>query len=145
MNLVKFKKNSDLISDTLNTVFNSPLLSTWENLSPIKDFTPKVNISENRDNFNIKLELPGLSKENVKLAVENNVLSVSGVRKEESKTEDTNTIINEIYYGEFSRNFNLSKDIKIDAIDAEFKDGVLNITLPKVEEAKPVVKEINIK
>lgn len=144
MNLVKIK-NSDLINDTLKTVFNSPLFDKWENLNTAAGYTPKVNISENRDNFNIKLELPGLTKENVKLSVENNVLSVSGSRKEENKTEDTNTIINEIYYGEFSRNFNLSKDIKIDAIDAEFKDGVLNITLPKIEEAKPVVKEINIK
>ena len=144
MNLVKIK-NSDLINDTLKTVFNSPLFDKWENLNPAAGYTPKVNINENRDNFNIKLELPGLTKENVKLSVENNVLSVSGSRKEENKTEDTNTIINEIYYGEFSRNFNLSKDIKIDAIDAEFKDGVLNITLPKIEEAKPVVKEINIK
>jgi HSP20 family protein len=144
MNLVKIK-NSDLINDTLKTVFNSPLFDKWENLNPAAGYIPKVNIRENRDNFNIKLELPGLTKENVKLSVENNVLSVSGSRKEESKTEDTNTIINEIYYGEFSRNFNLSKDIKIDAIDAEFKDGVLNITLPKIEEAKPVVKEINIK
>jgi HSP20 family protein len=145
MNVVKFKKNSDLISDTLNTVFSSPLFEKWENLNPAGNFTPKVNISENRDNFRIKLELPGLTKENVKLAVENNVLTVTGSKKEETKTEDTNTIVNEIYYGEFSRNFNLSKDIKIDSIDAEFKDGVLNITLPKVEEAKPVVKEINIK
>lgn len=144
MNLVKIK-NSDLINDTLKTVFNSPLFDKWENLNTAAGYTPKVNINENRDNFNIKLELPGLTKENVKLSVENNVLSVSGSRKEENKTEDTNTIINEIYYGEFSRNFNLSKDIKIDAIDAEFKDGVLNITLPKIEEAKPVVKEINIK
>lgn len=144
MNLVKIK-NSDLINDTLKTVFNSPLFDKWENLNPAAGYIPKVNISENRDNFNIRLELPGLTKENVKLSVENNVLSVSGSRKEENKTEDTNTIINEIYYGEFSRNFNLSKDIKIDAIDAEFKDGVLNITLPKIEEAKPVVKEINIK
>ena len=53
--------------------------------------------------------------------------------------------MNEIYYGEFCRNFNITKDIKKDKIEAEFKDGVLNVTLPKVEEAKPVLKEISIK
>jgi len=53
--------------------------------------------------------------------------------------------MSERYYGEFSRSFNLSKDVKTDGIDAEFKDGVLNIVLPKVEEAKPVVKEVTIK
>ncbi len=145
MNLVKFKKDSDLINDTLKSVFNSPLFSNWENLNLTSNYIPKVKISENRDNFSIKMELPGLTKEDIKISVENNVLSVSGTKKEEIKTEDTNLIMNELYYGEISRNFNLSKDIKIDAIDAEFKDGVLNLTLPKVEEAKPVVKEINIK
>ncbi|MDZ4713312.1 MAG: Hsp20/alpha crystallin family protein [bacterium] len=102
-------------------------------------------ISEDKDNFHIKLELPGISKEDVKLSVENDVLSVTGNKKQEAKKEETNLIVNEIYYGEFSRTFNLSKDIKVESIDAEFRDGVLNITLPKIEEAKPVVKEINIK
>ncbi|HMQ68246.1 MAG TPA: Hsp20/alpha crystallin family protein [Ignavibacteria bacterium] len=145
MNVVKFKKNNDLLNETLNSVFGNRLFADWENLNLTKSYTPKVNITEDRDNFNIKMELPGLTREDVKLAVENNVLSVSGSKKEETKTEEKNVIVNELFYGEFSRNFNLSKDIKIDAIDAEFKDGILNITLPKVEEAKPVVKEINIK
>lgn len=145
MNVVKFKKNNDLLNETLNSVFGNQLFSNWENMNLTKSYTPKVNITEDRDNFNIKMELPGLAKEDVKLAVENNVLSVSGSKKEETKTEDKNVIVNELFFGEFSRNFNLSKDIKIEAIDAEFKDGILNITLPKVEEAKPVVKEINIK
>ncbi|KXK05829.1 MAG: HSP20 family protein [Chlorobi bacterium OLB4] len=54
-------------------------------------------------------------------------------------------MVNERYYGEYSRSFNLSKDIKIDSIDAQYSDGVLNLTLPKIEEAKPVVKEIAVK
>ena len=145
MNVVKFKKNNDLLNETLNSVFGNQLFSNWENMNLTKSYTPIVNITEDRDNFNIKMELPGLTKEDIKLSVENNVLSVSGSKKEETKTEDKNVIVNELFYGEFSRNFNLSKDIKIEAIDAEFKDGILNITLPKVEEAKPVVKEINIK
>ena len=145
MNVVKFKKNNDLLNETLNSVFGNRLFTDWENLNLTKSYTPKVNITEDRDNFNIKMELPGLTKDDIKLAVEHTVLAVSGSKEEETKSEDKNVIVNELFYGEFSRNFNLSKDIKIDAIDAEFKDGILNITLPKVEEAKPVVKEINIK
>lgn len=144
MHIVKFKKDSDLINDTFKTVFNSPLFKNWEN-NPAIDYTPKVRISEDKDNFHIVMEIPGISKEDVKISVEENVLKVTGNKKEEKKTEDTNIIINEIYTGEFKRDFNLSNDIKVEAIDAEFKDGVLNITLPKVEEAKPVVKEITIK
>lgn len=145
MNVVKFKKNADLVNDTLKTIFNTPLFTNWEGFNPANNYTPKVMISEDRNDFNINIELPGMTKEDVKLSVENNVLSVTGVKKQEQKTEETNIIVNEIYFGEFSRNFNLSNDIKVDAIDAEFKDGILKITLPKVEEAKPVVKEINIK
>lgn len=144
MHVLKFKKDSDLINDTFKTIFKTPLFNDIPDFSP-SAYTPKVRISENRDAFLINLELPGLSKEDVKLSVENNVLTVTGNKKEETKSEDTNLIVNEIYYGEFSRNFNLSKDIKIEAIDAEFNNGVLKITLPKVEEAKPVVKEIAIK
>ena len=144
MNVIKFK-DSDLINDTFKTIFNSPLFRNWESSSPASNYTPKVRISEDKNCFYIIMEIPGISKEDVKLSVENNILLVNGVKKENKKTEENNIIVNEIYFGEFSRNFNLSKDINIEAVDAEFNDGVLNITLPKIEEAKPVVKEINIK
>ncbi|MBK8983890.1 MAG: Hsp20/alpha crystallin family protein [Ignavibacteria bacterium] len=145
MNIVKFKKDSDLLNDTFKSIFTSPLFGQLENFNPNTNFLPKVRITEDRDNFFINMEIPGMTKEDVKISVENNILSVNGVKKQEKKTDDTNLITNEIYYGEFSRSFNLSKEIKIDSIDAEYKEGMLNITLPKVEEAKPVVKEINIK
>ncbi|MBS1516713.1 MAG: Hsp20/alpha crystallin family protein [Bacteroidetes bacterium] len=145
MNIVKFKKDSDLINDTFRSIFSSPLFGQFENFNPNTNFLPKVRITENRDNFFINMEIPGMTKEDVKISVENNVLNITGVKKQEKKTEDTNLITNELYFGEFSRSFNLSKEIKIDSIDAEYKDGMLNITLPKIEEAKPVVKEINIK
>lgn len=145
MNIVKFKKDSDLINDTFKSIFSSPLFGQIENYNTGKNFVPKVRISENKDNFFINMEIPGMTKEDVKISIENNVLNVNGVKKQETKSEDTNIIANEIYLGEFSRNFNLSKEINIETIDAEYKDGMLNITLPKVEEAKPVVKEISIK
>jgi HSP20 family protein len=89
--------------------------------------------------------MPGVPKDNVKIEVENNLLSIKGEKKVENKTEETNLVMNEIVYGEFCRTFNLSKDIKVDAIEAEFKDGLLIVSLPKAEEAKPVVKEIKVK
>lgn len=145
MNIVKFKKDSDLIADTFKSIINSPVFGNWENLTSATNYIPKVRISEDKDNFFINMELPGMTKEDVKISIENNVLSVNGIKKQEKKTEETNLIVNEIYFGEFSRTFNLSNDIKIDSIDAEYKDGILNITLPKVEEAKSIVKEISIK
>lgn len=145
MNTIKFKKDTDLINDTFKSIFNSPLFDNREFPGSTSTYTPKVRISEDKDSFTINMELPGVSKEDVKLSIENHVLSVAGEKKQVTKAEDNNFILNEIYYGKFNRDFNISKDIKVDAIDAEYNNGVLNITLPKVEEAKPVVKEINIK
>lgn len=145
MNIVKFKKDSELLNDTFKSIFSNPMFGNLENFYAPSNYLPKVRISEDRDNFYIKMEIPGMTKEDVKISIENNVLTVNGVKKQERKTEETNLITNEIYYGEFSRSFNITNDIKVDAIDAEYKDGILNITLPKVEEAKPVVKEVNIK
>ena len=142
MNLIKFRKDHDLFNDAFGSIFNGPYFSGRDTAS---NFAPRVRISEDKDNFMLKLEMPGISKEDIKINIEDNVLSISGVKKQEQKTEETNLIMNEIFYGEFSRSFNITKDIDSNKIDAEFKDGVLNITLPKVEEAKKVVKEISVK
>ncbi len=145
MTLVKFKRDNDLITDTFRSIFDSPFFNFGKDMVDMSSYTPRTRISEDKDNFYINLEMPGIPKENVKIEVENNVLSIRGEKKQEKKSEDHNLIMNEIVYGEFCRSFNLSKDIKIDDINAEFKDGLLNITLPKAEEAKPVVKEIKVK
>jgi|WetSurMetagenome_2_1015567.scaffolds.fasta_scaffold05298_8 HSP20 family protein len=145
MNLIKFKKDNDLCCDNFSSVFNHPFFSMRDELMNTSNFTPRVRISEDKDNFYLNIEMPGIPKEEVKISLEDNVLSVSGTKKHQNKSEDTNLIMNEIYYGEFSRSFKISNDIKKDAIDAEFKDGLLIITLPKVEEAKPEVKEIKVK
>jgi HSP20 family protein len=145
MNLVKFKKENDLFNDSFRSFFNHPFFSMKDEVLNTSNFTPRVRISEDKDNFYLNIEMPGIPKDDVKISLENNVLSVSGTKKHQSKSEDTNLIMNEIYYGEFCRSFNLSEDIKTDNIDAEFKDGLLTITLPKKEEVKPVVKEIKVK
>lgn len=145
MNLIKFKRDNDLFTDSFRSVFNHPFFSMKDEVMNTSNYTPRVRISEDKDNFYLNLEMPGIPKDDVKISLENNTLSVSGTKKHQSKSEDTNLIMNEIYYGEFCRSFNLSEDIKTDSIDAEFKDGLLTITLPKKEEVKPVVKEIKVK
>ncbi|MCU0373606.1 MAG: Hsp20/alpha crystallin family protein [Ignavibacteria bacterium] len=143
MNLIKFKRDSDIINDAFKTFFDSPFFRG--DVYDASSFTPRTRITEDKDNFYINLEMPGIPKENVKIEVENNMLSVKGEKKSQTKSEEHNLIMNEIVYGEFCRTFTLSKDIKVDDISAEFKDGMLNVTLPKVEEAKPVVKQIEVK
>jgi HSP20 family protein len=137
MTLVKFKDSDLLLDNAFKNFFGN--CETGNNLNP------RVEITEDRDNFYLDMELPGVKKEDVKVNVENNVLTISGKKNSTRKSEKNNLVMNERYFGEFSRSFNLTKDIKMDGIDAEFKDGVLNVTLPKIEEAKPVVKEVSIK
>jgi HSP20 family protein len=104
---------------------------------------PLTDISENKNSFILKLDLPGVSKEDVKISFSDGQLNISGERKQEKENKDSKYHRVERTYGKYFRSFTLPKQIKEDKIDAEFKDGQLTITVPKAEEIKP--KEIPIK
>lgn len=107
--------------------------------------TPRVDISEDKANIYIHAELAGLTKDDVKIAVnEDRMLTISGEKKQEEKKEDKNYYRVERRYGMFSRSFNLPENVDVTNIAAKFENGVLNLTLPKVEPAKPNVTEIAI-
>ena len=89
------------------------------------------------------MELPGLTKEDVKISFKDDVLTVSGEKKSEEKDEKKDDHYYERRYGKFQRAFRINSDVIVDKIDASFKDGVLMIDLPKAEIAKP--KEIEVK
>jgi len=147
MSLIKYRKANDLwnLNDTFKSLFDNPFFGMKDETMNVSNFTPRTRISEDRDNFYINMEMPGISKDDIKISLENNVLSISGEKKQVQKNDNVNLIMNEIYYGEFCRSFNVTNEIKSDNISADFKDGILTVTLPKVEEAKPVVKEIKVK
>ncbi len=106
------------------------------------NWAPAVDIFEHEDNIVLKAELPGIDPKDVNIHVENNVLSLRGERKFETevKREDCHRV--ERAYGTFSRSFTLPNVVNTEKIDAEYKDGVLKVTLPQKEEAKP--KQISI-
>ncbi|MBL7975190.1 MAG: Hsp20/alpha crystallin family protein [Candidatus Kapabacteria bacterium] len=107
--------------------------------------TPRVDVAEDKSNFYINAELAGMSKEDVKIAVnEDRVLTISGEKKQEEKTEDKNYFRVERRYGNFSRSFNIPETVDVANIAAKFENGVLHLTLPKTEPAKPSVTEITI-
>jgi HSP20 family protein len=106
-------------------------------------WTPLTDISEDKDNFVLKLDLPGVSKNDLKISYSDGQLSISGERKQEKETKDSKYHRVERAYGKYYRSFTLPSKIQEDKIDAEFKDGQLVITVPKAEEVKP--KEIPIK
>ncbi len=109
----------------------------------LSKWTPSTDIIENKDNFVVHIELPGVKKEDVKITLQQNVLTISGEKKQESEAKEQDFHRVERSYGKFMRSFRLSSLVKGDAIDANYKDGILTIKLPKAEEAKP--KEIEIK
>ena len=103
---------------------------------------PSVDVYETEGSYVLKADLPGMKKEDIKLDVNDGVLTIQGEKKLEEKTENDNYVRMERSYGSFTRSFTLTDNVDTENIQAAYKDGVLEITLSKKEEAKP--KEINI-
>lgn len=98
---------------------------------------PSVDIKESPETLSLVVELPGLKKEDVSIMVENQVLTIAGERKFESEQKDETYHRIERSYGGFLRSFTLPANVKADQVDARFENGLLTVTLPKVDEAKP--------
>ncbi len=120
-----------------------PMLPMEENYWPMKPWLPACDIFETDKELVLKFELPGVKKEDVKVTMENNVLMLRGERKFEEETDRENYHRVERHYGEFMRTFNVPMFVDATKINADFKYGVLTVTLPKREEAR--AKQIDVK
>lgn len=107
-------------------------------------FFPPVNISENENNFELVLMVPGRKKEDFKIALDKDILTVSYEQKEEKADEKTRIVKNEFTLRSFSRSFTLNEEIDRDSIAASYENGLLKLALPKKEEVKISPKEISI-
>jgi HSP20 family protein len=109
-------------------------------------FTPRVDIRENGDHYEITAELPGVKKEDLHLHLEDGVLTINAETKQEDKEEKEGKVIRqERRYGKYSRSFSLGDSVHQEDIQAEFDNGVLKITAPKVSQTAPVRRMIDIK
>ena len=146
MTLVRWDPFRELedMSERLNRVFSRPSLrnSGKENLT-VADWMPTVDISETEGEYLIKAELPEVRKEDVKVTVENGVLTLQGERRQEKEEKGKKFHRVERSYGSFIRSFSLPESVDESAVKAEYKDGVLNLHLPKSEKVKP--KAIDVK
>jgi len=117
----------------------------WPRFEGNSDVTwsPRVDINETGKEIIIEAELPGIDKKDVKVEVKDNVLIISGERKQEKKTENSECCRLERHYGKFERSFSLSDAVDAQKITAQYKSGVLTLSLPKTEKALP--KEITVK
>ena len=153
MTLVKWNPSKELLN--VEREFNK-LFNTFNRRFGFDDSTmneelenavwsPLTDISENKDQYILKMDLPGVSKENLKLNFHDGELIISGERKQEKEDKDSKYHRIERTYGKYFRSFTLPQTIQADKINAEFKDGQLTITVPKSEEAKPKELEIKVK
>jgi len=142
MAIVRWKPMRDLVDlrDEMDRMFDSFWGSNVDRDGGM--LIPPVDMIENGDNFVVSVELPGLKKEDIKMTMQNNVLTLSGSKKHEFESREDTVHRVERSYGSFCRSINLPSTVDSSAIKASYDSGVLKVTLPKVEEAKP--KEINI-
>ncbi|WP_319576234.1 Hsp20/alpha crystallin family protein [uncultured Desulfobacter sp.] len=108
------------------------------------DWAPRVDIAETDKAFEIKAEIPDVNKEDVKVTVDNGVLTIRGERKQEKEEKGKKFHRVERYYGIFTRSFTLPDNVDETKVKASFKDGMLNLQIPKSEEAKPKAIEVKV-
>jgi HSP20 family protein len=99
-------------------------------------WSPAVNVEETKDELRLTAELPGMNIDDIQIEVENNVLSLSGEKRQEEQTDDRRFHVWERSYGSFERSFTLPRTVKTDEISADFRDGILHVRMPKAPEAK---------
>ena len=125
----------------MNRVFTDFLDETAE--KGVSLLTPAIDVVDTPESIQVKVELPGVKKEDVEITFKDDVLTIKGEKKEEKEEKSENRYYVERSYGTFSRSITLPSSIKSDKVNASFKDGVLEVTLPKAEEEK--VKKVEIK
>ena len=144
MTLVKFNpvKEFDFFHDTMQKYFDD---FSIKRSSLSETFAPKIDISEEENNIIVEAEIPGVNKEDLKITLQDNILTLEGEKKKEDQTKEKNFYRIERTYGSFKRSFNLPHDVDSEKVEAKFENGLLKISLQKFEEKKKIEKNIKLK
>lgn len=134
-------RNLSALQEQVNRLFQSNFPSRGDQFA-LTAWVPAVDVYEAEDELVIKADLPDVSEKDLDVRVENNMLNIHGERKFEQKVKEENYLRTERAYGSFSRSFSLPNSVNTEGVKAEYKDGVLTITLPKRAESKP--KQVKI-
>ncbi|BAZ38906.1 heat shock protein Hsp20 [Calothrix sp. NIES-4101] len=145
MTLVRWQpfREIDTLQRQMNRLFDEILPITTETRDGIT-FVPSAEMEETPDAIHLKLEVPGMDAKDLDVQVSAEAVSITGERKSESKTEEKGMTRTEFRYGRFERVIPLSTRIQNDKVEAEYKDGILKLTLPKAEAEKNKVVKINL-
>jgi HSP20 family protein len=130
------------LRDEIDRLFESPL-AEWPS-QVFSGWTPALDMHEDKDNIIVHAELPGMKKEDIDISLHEGCLSISGERKSEKEHKDAEVYRSERFVGRFQRTVSLPSAVDAEKVKASYKDGVLTITLPKTEEAKPKHIDVNV-
>ncbi len=130
------------LQQQMNRFFEDTLFRGRTDQSALTTWAPAVDIYETEHELVVKADLPDVDEKDLDVRVENNILTIRGDRKFEKTVSEDNYLRIERSYGSFSRSFSLTNSVNTDAIKADYRNGVLTVTIPKREEAKP--KQIKV-
>lgn len=144
MSLIRWQPFSEIdsLQREMNSLFDSLVPTSSDRLSA--NFIPAAEMEETPEAIMLKLEIPGMDASDIDIQVSAESIAISGERKSETKTEEKGMTKSEFRYGSFSRVIPLPTRVQNTNVSAEYKDGILNITLPKAEEEKNKVVKVNI-
>ncbi len=138
-----FGRLTDL-RDEIDRLFEAPLAQLAQTSQLLSGWTPALDLHEDKDNFYVRVELPGMKKDDIELALHEGSLSLSGERKTERTHGEAEVLRTERFFGRFQRTVALPSPVATDKVKAQYKDGILTVTLPKAEESKPKHIDVSV-
>jgi HSP20 family protein len=140
----RFGRLNDL-REEIDRLFEAPLAEFARTSHLLSGWTPALDMHEDKDNIYVRAELPGMKKEDIELSLHDGSLSLSGERKSEGNYQDAEVYRAERFFGRFQRTVTLPTPVTAEKVKAQYQDGILSITLPKAEEAKPKHIDVSVK
>ncbi|MGK9476018.1 Hsp20/alpha crystallin family protein [Melioribacter sp. OK-6-Me] len=144
MTLVKFEplKELETLHDRIQRYFED---FTNFGFTFADNFNPRIDISEDNESINVVAEIPGVKKENVKITLQDNILTIEGEKKKEEEKKEKNYYRSERVFGSFKRSFTLPADVDTDNVEAKFENGMLSIKMKKLNPKPKKEKVIELK
>jgi HSP20 family protein len=144
MNVWSPFRQLSVLRDEIDRLFDSPLNElTRSSQQFLSGWLPAIDLYDERDHLVLKAELPGINKDELDISLHGDVLTLSGERKDQGEFKDAEVFRSERYVGRFQRSITLPVRVDASKVQASYQDGILTVTLPKAEEAKP--KRIDVK
>ena len=137
-------RNMTTLQEQVNRLFEGRFQRGREDNSALTTWAPAVDIYETENELVLKADIPDVSEKDIDIQVENNMLTIHGERKFEEKVKEDNYLRIERTYGSFTRSFSLPNTVNMEAVKAEYKNGVLTVELPKRPESKPKQVKVNV-